>query len=255
MSGVRLAELTTLRLGGPAWRLLEVGSAADLVAAVSAADRAGDPVLVVAGGSNLVVADAGFDGVAVHVTTRGVEAVRAGERVRLTVAAGEPWDALVARCVADGLAGIECLSGIPGSTGATPIQNVGAYGQEVATTLVSVRAYDREAGATVVLDRERCGFAYRSSAFKGSARFVILEVTLELEATPAARAIAYPQLAATLGFEPGARTRTRTRKSARTNPDVESGSTMKSFMSKFESRTSVSGVGVKPVMPGVKYGL
>ncbi|HET6832198.1 MAG TPA: UDP-N-acetylmuramate dehydrogenase, partial [Solirubrobacterales bacterium] len=205
MSAVRLAELTTLRLGGPARRLVEAESAADLIAAVSAADRAGEPALVVAGGSNLVVADAGFDGVAVRIATRGVDAVRAGERVRLTVAAGEPWDALVARCVADGLAGIECLSGIPGSTGATPIQNVGAYGQEVATTLVSVRAYDREAGTTVVLDRDRCGFAYRSSAFKGSARFVILEVTLELDPTPNARPVAYAQLAATLGVEPGAR--------------------------------------------------
>lgn len=205
MTAVPLAELTTLRLGGPARRLVEVGSAADLVAAVSAADRSGEPVLVVAGGSNLVVADAGFDGVAVAVRTRGVEAVRAAERVRLTVAAGEPWDALVARCVADGLAGVECLSGIPGSAGATPIQNVGAYGQEVAATLVSVHAYDREAGTTVVLDRERCGFAYRSSAFKGSARFVILEVTMELEATPVARPVTYPQLAAALGIEVGAR--------------------------------------------------
>ncbi|GIK78803.1 MAG: UDP-N-acetylmuramate dehydrogenase [Acidobacteria bacterium] len=205
MSAVPLAELTTLRLGGPARRLVEAGSGADLIAAVSAADRGGEPLLLVAGGSNLVVADAGFDGVAVRVRTRGVEAARAGDRVRLTVAAGEPWDELVARCVADGLAGIECLSGIPGSAGATPVQNVGAYGQEVARALVSVRAYDREAGETVVLDRGRCGFGYRSSAFRGSARFVILELTLELEATSTARPVAYAQLAAELGVEAGAR--------------------------------------------------
>lgn len=202
---VPLAELTTLRLGGPARRLVEATSSAELIAAVSAADRAGEPVLVIAGGSNLVVGDSGFDGVAVHVATRGLDVVRVGDRVRLTVAAGEPWDGLVARSVADGLAGIECLSGIPGSTGAGPIQNIGAYGQEIASTLVSVSAYDREAGRAVTLDRERCAFAYRSSAFKRSARFVILAVALELDATPAGLPITYGQLAAELGVEPGAR--------------------------------------------------
>ena len=140
-----LAELTTLRLGGPARRLVTAESTADLIAAVSAADRDGEPVLLLAGGSNLVISDLGFDGVAVRIATRGVEVTRSGERVRLTVAAGEPWDELVARCVADGLAGIECLSGIPGSVGATPIQNVGAYGQEIAATVRSVSAWDRTA--------------------------------------------------------------------------------------------------------------
>jgi len=202
---VPLAELTTLRLGGPARRLVEAASSADLIAAVSAADRAGEPVLVIAGGSNLVIGDAGFDGVAVHVATRGVDSARAGDRVHLTVAAGEPWDELVARSVAGGLAGIECLAGIPGSAGAGPIQNIGAYGQEIATTLVSVSAYDREAGTMVTLDRERCDFAYRSSLFKQSTRFVILDLTLELEATPVGRPIAYEQLGAELGVEPGAR--------------------------------------------------
>ena len=118
------------------------------------------PVLVLAGGSNVVVADQGFPGTVVHVRSRGV--TRAGKR--LTVAAGEPWDAFVAACVADGLAGVECLSGIPGSTGATPIQNVGAYGQEVAETITGVRVYDRERDLIEELPPEACAFAYRSSA-------------------------------------------------------------------------------------------
>jgi UDP-N-acetylmuramate dehydrogenase len=122
-----LAELTTLRLGGPPERLVEAGDEAAIIAAVRAADRAGEPLLVLAGGSNLVVADAGFPGTVVRIASRGV---RARDDV-LEVAAGEPWEPLVERCVAEGLAGFECLSGIPGSVGATPIQNVGAYGQEV----------------------------------------------------------------------------------------------------------------------------
>jgi UDP-N-acetylmuramate dehydrogenase len=200
-----LAELTTLRLGGPARRLVTAESSADLIAAVTAADRDGEPVLLLAGGSNLVISDLGFDGVAVRITTRRVEVARSGERVRLTVAAGEPWDELVARCVADGLAGIECLSGIPGSVGATPIQNVGAYGQEIAATVRSVSAWDRTAGKAVSFDRRACGFGYRTSMFKGGDRYVVLAVTLELEPAALARPIAYPQLAAALGVGPGDR--------------------------------------------------
>jgi UDP-N-acetylmuramate dehydrogenase len=202
---VPLAELTTLRLGGPARRVVEAGSPSDLIEAVAAADRAGEPILVMAGGSNLVIGDAGFDGLVVRVGTRGVEISRDGDRVRLTIAAGESWDELVARCIDDRLAGIECLSGIPGSTGATPIQNVGAYGEDVAQTLVSVRTYDRDAGEIVVLDRSQCGFGYRTSAFKHSSRHLILDVTLELEASVVARPIAYAQLAAELGVGLGER--------------------------------------------------
>jgi UDP-N-acetylmuramate dehydrogenase len=122
-----LAPLTTLRVGGPAGRLVRAGSEAELVETVRAADASGEPLLVLAGGSNVVIADAGFPGTVVHVQTRGVQ--RDGDEVR--VQAGEPWDELVARTVAEGCQGFECLSGIPGSTGATPIQNVGAYGQDV----------------------------------------------------------------------------------------------------------------------------
>ena len=136
---MRLSELTTLRLGGPAGAVVEARDEDELVAAV----RADDDVLLLAGGSNLVVADEGFPGTVVRVLTRGVEERERDGRVELTAAAGEPWDPFVARCVAEGLAGVECLSGIPGSIGATPIQNVGAYGQEVAETIVSVRVLDR----------------------------------------------------------------------------------------------------------------
>jgi UDP-N-acetylmuramate dehydrogenase len=138
---VRLSELTTLRLGGPARALLEARSEAELVEAVRSEEG---PLLLVAGGSNLVVADAGFPGTVVRVLTAGVEQRERDGRVERTVQAGEEWEPLVARCVADGLAGFESLSGIPGSVGATPIQNVGAYGQEVAETVVSVRVLDRE---------------------------------------------------------------------------------------------------------------
>ena len=124
----------------------------------------------------------------------------------LTVQAGEDWDALVARTVAEGLAGIECLSGIPGSVGATPIQNVGAYGQDVAETVVGVRAYDRRAGAVVELDRDACAFAYRSSAFKREpGRWVVLAVAFALERSPDSRPLKYVELSRALGVSVGAR--------------------------------------------------
>ena len=203
---MELAPRTTLRLGGPAARLVEAASEEEVVAAVAAADAAGEELLVLAGGSNVVVADAGFPGVVVLVATRGVTRTDGGERVVLTVQAGEDWDALVARTVAEGLAGMECLSGIPGSVGATPIQNVGAYGQDVAETVVGVRAYDRAAGAVVELDHEACAFAYRSSAFKREpGRWVVLAVSFALERSPDSRPLRYVELARGLGVSVGAR--------------------------------------------------
>ena len=139
-----LSELTTLRLGGPAARYVEAPSEEAVIEAVTAADRADEPLLVLAGGSNVVVADEGFPGTVVRIATRGV----ARDGAAVAVAAGEPWDPFVAKCVAGGLSGVECLAGIPGSVGATPIQNVGAYGQEVAETIAAVRVLDR-ADATV----------------------------------------------------------------------------------------------------------
>jgi UDP-N-acetylmuramate dehydrogenase len=166
---VMLAGYTTLGLGGPAARFLEAGRDDQVVAAVREADAEGEPVLVLGGGSNLVVADEGFPGTVVHVATRGVQIGDDRDGVAVAAAAGEDWDSLVQRCVAEGLSGLECLSGIPGRAGATPIQNVGAYGQEVAETIVTVRAYDRLRDVVVELAHADCGFGYRTSAFKRSA--------------------------------------------------------------------------------------
>ena len=205
-SATPLGPLTTLRLGGPAGRLVDARTEAELVDAVRDADAAGEAVLVLAGGSNVVVADAGFPGLVVRVLTEGVQAEElGGDRVRLTVQAGEPWDPVVARSVREGLAGLECLSGIPGSTGATPIQNVGAYGQEVATTIESVRAYDRAARAVADLPASACGFRYRGSRFKGAATHVVLAVTFVLARSPLSEPIRYAELARALGVRPGDR--------------------------------------------------
>jgi UDP-N-acetylmuramate dehydrogenase len=196
-----LSELTTLRLGGPARAVVEARSEDELLAAVRS--QAG-PLLLLAGGSNLVVADDGFPGTVVRVMTGGTEERARDGRVALTVQAGEPWEPFVARCVAEGLAGVESLSGIPGSIGATPIQNVGAYGQEVAETIVSVRALDRERDAVEELPAAACGFAYRSSAFKRDpGRWVVLAVTFVLERRELSGPLTYVELARTLGVQPG----------------------------------------------------
>jgi len=196
---VPLGPLTTLGVGGPADELVEAATERDAIDAVREADAAGTPVLVLGGGSNLLVADRGFAGRAVRLATRGVTRAREGDRVAVTAQAGEVWDELVAASVAEGLAGVECLSGIPGLVGATPIQNVGAYGQEVADTIVSVRAWDRVAREVVTLPAARCGFAYRDSAFKSGApgRHVVLAVTFAL--TPGgAPAVRYGELSRAL---------------------------------------------------------
>ena len=163
---VLLAEYTTLGLGGPAAHFIEAGSDDQVIASVREADLSGEPVLVLGGGSNLVVADEGFPGTVVHMATRSVEVRSGRDGAAVAVAAGEDWDSLVEFCVEEGLSGLECLSGIPGLTGATPIQNVGAYGQEVAETIVTVRAYDRLLDRPVELANADCGFGYRTSAFK-----------------------------------------------------------------------------------------
>ena len=204
---VPLARMTTLRLGGPARKLLTAEREDEIVEAVRTADAAGEPVLVVGGGSNLVVADEGFDGTTVHVATSGVDVAVAqdGASVVVTAAAGESWDALVARLVDDGFCGVECLAGIPGLVGAVPMQNVGAYGQDVGETIVRVRTWNRDARVVVVHDREACRFAYRTSAFRGSDRDVILDVTFRLDASAESRPIRYAELARALGVAEGER--------------------------------------------------
>ena len=203
---IPLAPLTTLRLGGPAESLVRIDEERDLIAAAREIDRSGEPLFILAGGSNVVIADEGVPGPVLHVATRGVErSERADGRVALTVQAGEDWDGIVQLAVEEGLAGIECLSGVPGSTGATPIQNVGAYGQDVAQTIASVRVLERSSGEVLELTPAECGFAYRTSRFKHRDTHVVLAVTFALRPGAAALSepVRYAELALALGMELG----------------------------------------------------
>jgi UDP-N-acetylmuramate dehydrogenase len=214
---VPLSGYTTLRLGGPAARLAEARTADDLIAAVRAVDASAKPLLVLGGGSNLVVCDEGFPGTVLRVATTGISARETGEQVLVTVAAGENWDRFVEWSVAEKLAGIECLAGIPGLTGATPIQNVGAYGQEVASTVTSVTVLDRADGSVATMAGGQCGFGYRTSLFKrtpwpasGQAagptgRHVVLDVTFALERDPMSMPVRYAELARKLAVDVGDR--------------------------------------------------
>lgn len=206
----QLADYTTLGLGGPAKTFVTASSEAELAAAVRDADAAGEPVLLLGGGSNLVIADDGFDGTVIRVATRGLR-FEAGPPsssiVDVTVAAGEPWDDVVAGCVDAGLSGLECLSGIPGSTGATPIQNVGAYGQEVAEVITRVRVIDRRTGGVLDMPNGSCRFSYRNSLFKSGepGRYVVTEVAFRLHADGLSRPVRYAELASGLGIGMGER--------------------------------------------------
>nr|WP_163511902.1 UDP-N-acetylmuramate dehydrogenase [Fodinicola acaciae] len=195
-----LNGLTTLRLGGPARTLVEVASAAEAVEAVRSA---APPVLILAGGSNVVLPDAGFAGTVVLLRSAGRRVDDDGDEVAVTVEAGAGWDDLVAWTVAEGLSGIECLSGIPGSVGATPVQNVGAYGQEVADTITAVRAYDRQTGEERVLSPADCRFTYRHSVFKGVDRWLVLDVTFRLRRAKESAPLRFGELTRRLAVEPG----------------------------------------------------
>ena len=202
-----LRDHTTLRLGGPAREWVRATSEAEVVDAVTEADAAGTPLLLLGGGSNLVVADAGFDGRVVEVATRGTRVDSdACSGASLTVAAGEGWDDLVAHAVEQGWTGIEALSGIPGAVGATPIQNVGAYGQDVAQTVSRVRAWDRVDRTQRTFAAADCGFSYRHSRFKADpGRYVVLDVTFQLGLGDLGAPVQYAELARTLGVAVGER--------------------------------------------------
>jgi UDP-N-acetylmuramate dehydrogenase len=213
-----LAPYTTLRLGGPARYFAQADTDDDLITVVRDADDSGEQVLVFGGGSNLVIADAGFAGRAVQVATSGIDVRRGDEdRVEVTAAAGQSWADLVDFAVAEQFAGIECLAGIPGLAGATPIQNVSAYGQEVAGTISAVRVYDRASGSTATMSAAECEFGYRTSVFKRTGwpdahersgptgRYVVLAVTFTLARDPNSIPVKYAELAAKLGISVGDR--------------------------------------------------
>ena len=204
---VPLAPLTTLRLGGVAKRLVRVDSIDELDQLVKETAAHSEPLLVLGGGSNVVIADAGFAGTVVRL---GFDAVTVAEdaatrRVLVRVGGGASWDAFVERAASEGWSGVECLAGIPGSVGATPMQNVGAYGQDVSETIVEVRTFDRATGELAWIAKEDCAFAYRSSRFRGTNRYIIVEVVFSLAVDRQSAPIRYAELARALGVTEGER--------------------------------------------------
>jgi UDP-N-acetylmuramate dehydrogenase len=204
---VVLADHTTLRVGGPAGRMITVETEADLVHAVRDLDASGQPVLVLGGGSNLLISDAGFDGTVVKIATSGLDQDTAAcSGAVITVAAGEPWDPLVRHTIEQGWGGLEAMSGIPGLVGAAPIQNVGAYGAEVSELISVVRTLDRSTGQLKTFFPIECGFGYRTSRFKSDpGRFVVLSVTFQLRLGSLSQPIGYAELARVLGVDVGER--------------------------------------------------
>lgn len=197
---VLLASLTTLRLGGPARSVLTLESEADVIESVTHIDARGTPILVLGGGSNVVISDRGFDGTVLRMATRGIDiSPGVDDAVEVTVAAGEVWDDFVAQCVTEGWAGVECLAGIPGLVGAVPMQNVGAYGQDVSGSIVRVRTWDRGGRCIRVFDREACRFGYRRSVFRGHEAHIILSVTFALVKRDTGRSLHYAELSRALG--------------------------------------------------------
>ncbi|WUJ72929.1 UDP-N-acetylmuramate dehydrogenase [Kribbella soli] len=204
---VSLADYTTLRIGGPADKFVEVSTEDDLITAVRDADAAGEPVLLLSGGSNVVIGDDGFRGTVIKVATSGIRVdadMCSGAMVN--IAAGEDWDGVVQRAIAEEWSGLESMSGIPGLTGSTPVQNVGAYGHEVAETIASVRVWDRVLGKVETIFAADCGFSYRNSRFKADpSRYVVLEVTFQLTLGDLSAEVGYAELARVLDVEPGSR--------------------------------------------------
>ncbi len=202
---VPLAPRTTLGLGGPARRFARVTTEQELLEAVGSEPR----ILVLGGGSNLVVGDGGWDGLVVQIDLPGIHVVRREDHAVVAAGAGVEWDAFVKQMVDGELVGVECLAGIPGLVGATPIQNVGAYGQEVADTISAVRVLDRATMKIETLPPEACGFAYRTSRFKGVDRWIVLEVQFRFAMGTESAPLRYPELTKALGAERAPLTRVR----------------------------------------------
>lgn len=220
-TGTQLADLTTLRVGGPARAIVNATSEAEFVEALRTADATQTPLLVLGGGSNILVSDDGFGGTVVRDDRHDLSVQDDGAcgGVSITVTAGMPWDLVVARAVDEGWVGLEALSGIPGSTGATPVQNVGAYGAEVADWTALVRTWDRHENRVRSLARSDCQFGYRDSLLKRTMRglgpdgrtwsptprYVVLDVTFQMRLGTLSSPIRYAQLAQRLGLEVGER--------------------------------------------------
>ncbi|MEY3685466.1 MAG: hypothetical protein RJB00_416, partial [Actinomycetota bacterium] len=202
-----LANYTSLHVGGPANKFVRVSSESELIEAIKAADSAGEEVLIMGGGSNVLISDAGFNGTVIHVETKGntfhIDACSGG---MISVASGENWDEFVAFMIEKGFAGLESMSGIPGSVGAAPIQNIGAYGHEISEVVARVRCWDRKESAYKTFSNSECEFSYRSSIFKkSSGRYVVLEVTFQLRQGEMSLPITYSELANYLKVELGER--------------------------------------------------
>ncbi len=198
-----LRDYTSLRVGGPAKKFVEVGTEAEIIAAIEAAGDS--PILIIGGGTNILVADSGFEGTVIRIVNHSLQAeVDACSGATLTIGAGENWDDFVAITIDRGFAGLETLSGIPGTVGAAPIQNIGAYGHEVSEFITHVRTYDREKKAVKTFTNLECEFTYRSSHFKGHpGRYVILDVQFNLRQGELSSPITYSELAAKLGIAVG----------------------------------------------------
>ncbi|WP_217428140.1 UDP-N-acetylmuramate dehydrogenase [Microlunatus speluncae] len=202
-----LADHTTFRVGGRARDFVVAGSEAELVETITRLDAAGEPVLVLGGGSNLLIGDHPFDGTVIKIASRGIEVDDSGcGGAVVRVAAGENWDSFVATAVDHEWSGIESLAGIPGLVGATPIQNVGAYGAEVAQVIASVETIDRSTGRRARFAAADCGFGYRHSRFKAEpGRYLVLAVTFQLPPGSLSAPIGYAELGRALGVEQGER--------------------------------------------------
>jgi len=210
----RFADLTTLRVGGPVGTLVDAESEADLIDAIRSADASGTPLLVLGGGSNLLAADAAFEGVVVRDRRARIDIASQDGcgGAAFTVTAGTPWEEVVEAAVTHGWSGLEALTGIPGSTGATPVQNVGAYGQEVAETIAAVRCWDRVEGRVRTFATGELGFGYRTSLLKRTIgdlgptpRYVVLSVSFHTRLATLSGPVRYAELARTLGVELGQR--------------------------------------------------
>ena len=198
-----LSQYTSLRVGGPATKIVQVSTEAQIIAAI---EEAGDtPILIMGGGTNVLIADKGFEGTVIRISNNSVQAeVDACSGATLTIGAGEDWDVFVQTTINSGFAGLETLSGIPGTVGASPIQNIGAYGHEVSEFVTRVRTYDRQEKALKTFTNSECQFSYRNSYFKAHpGRYVVLEVQFQLRIGEFSDPITYLELSKKLGIEPG----------------------------------------------------